>query len=87
LHKGTPCAHTQPIHKTKRDIMKKLTLAAVVSALTAPAFAGGLAEPMVEAPVVAAATSSSAGILVPLILIVLIAGAVLLARPGGPSFT
>jgi hypothetical protein len=66
--------------------MKKFSLAAVLATLTAPAFAGGLAEPIVEAPVVAAATSSSAGILVPLILIVLIAGAVLLARPGANSF-
>jgi hypothetical protein len=63
--------------------MKKFALAAVLTLGATSAFAGGLAEPIVEAPVVAAATSSSAGILVPLILIVLIAGAVLLARPGG----
>jgi hypothetical protein len=62
--------------------MKKFSLAAALAAVSAPAFAGGLAAPVVEAPVVAAATSSSAGILVPLILIALIAGAVLLARPG-----
>jgi hypothetical protein len=61
--------------------MKKIALAAALSLGATSAFAGGLAAPVVEAPVVAAATSSSAGILVPLILIALIAGAVLLARP------
>ena len=61
--------------------MKKLSLAAVLSLGATSAFAGGLAEPIVDAPVVAAATSSSAGILVPLILLVLVGAAIALARP------
>lgn len=61
--------------------MKKFALAAALVVGATSAFAGGLAEPVVEAPVVAAATSSSAGILVPLILLVLVGAAIALARP------
>jgi len=56
------------------------TMLAGVSALallSAPAFAGGMIEPVMEPDVVAAATaSSSAGIIVPLLLLLLIAAAV-----------
>lgn len=55
--------------------MKLRTLAAAVvaSALATTAFAGGLAEPVMEPEIVEAATSSSAGgIVVPLILLALL---------------
>ena len=58
--------------------MKKIALAAVMAATATSAFAGGLAEPMIEAPVIVeetAATSSSAGIVVPLLLLAIIAAA------------
>jgi hypothetical protein len=54
--------------------MKKLALAAVLSVAASTAFAGGMAEPMMEPAVVEAATSSSAGgIVVPLLLLLVIA--------------
>jgi len=57
--------------------MKKIALAAVLSVAASTAFAGGLAEPVMEKEVVAAATSSSAGgIIVPLLLLLLVAAAV-----------
>ena len=55
--------------------MKKIALAAALSLAATSAFAGGLAQPVVEAPVVAAATSSSSGVLIPLLLLVIIAAA------------
>lgn len=56
--------------------MKKLALAAALSVAATTAFAGGMAEPVMEPEVVEAATSSSAGgIVVPLLLLVLIAAA------------
>ncbi len=57
--------------------MKKIALAAVLSVAASTAFAGGIAEPVMEPEVVAAATSSSAGgIIVPLLLLLLVAAAV-----------
>ena len=57
--------------------MKKLVLAAALSAAASTAFAGNLAEPVVEAPVIVEETqSSSSGILLPLILLVLVGVAV-----------
>jgi hypothetical protein len=61
--------------------MKKLVLAAALSAAATTGYAGSMAdakmEPMIEAPVIVEeATSSSAGILVPLLLLVLVAAAV-----------
>ncbi|WP_225027926.1 hypothetical protein [Xinfangfangia pollutisoli] len=54
--------------------MKKLALAAALSVAASTAFAGGMAEPVMEPEVVKAATSSSsAGILVPLLLLVIVA--------------
>jgi hypothetical protein len=56
--------------------MKKLALAAALTAFATASFAGGLAEPVMEAEVVEAATSSSAGgIIVPLLLLLVIAAA------------
>lgn len=56
--------------------MKKLALAAALSVVASTAFAGGLAEPVMEPAVVEAATSSSAGgIVVPLLLLLVIAAA------------
>lgn len=64
--------------------MKKLLLStALVLAGSATAFAGGLAEPVMEPDVVEAATSSSSGgIVVALLLLLLIAAA---ASNGGGS--
>ena len=57
--------------------MKKLSILALVAGLSASAaFAGGVAEPVMEPEVVAAATSSSAaGVIVPLLLLLVIAAA------------
>ena len=57
--------------------MKKLVLAAALSASASTAFAGSLADPIIEAPVIVEeASSSSSGILIPLILLALVAAAV-----------
>lgn len=54
--------------------MKKFALAAALTVAASTAFAGGVAEPVMEPEVVEAATSSSsAGILVPLLLLVMVA--------------
>ncbi len=57
--------------------MKKFALAAALSLAASTAFAGGMAQPVVEpAPVVAAATtnsSSAGGIVVPLLLLLVVA--------------
>jgi hypothetical protein len=56
--------------------MRRLLLAAAMTGLTAPAMAGGLAEPVMEPEVVEAGTSSSAhGIIVPLMLLLLLIAA------------
>jgi len=56
--------------------MKKFALAATLAVSASTAFAGGVAEPVMEPEVVAAATSSSAGgIVVPLLLLLLLAAA------------
>ena len=56
--------------------MKKLALAAALSVAASNAFAGGMAEPVMEPEVVEANTSSSAGgIIVPLLLLLVIAAA------------
>lgn len=65
-----------------RNLMKKIVVVAVaLVAVASAAFAGGMAEPIMEmSPVVieeAAAGSSGAGMLIPLILILLIAMAMM----------
>ncbi|PVA07681.1 hypothetical protein [Thalassorhabdomicrobium marinisediminis] len=60
--------------------MKKFALAAAFAGTASTAFAGGMVEPVVEmAPVVVmeetAGSSSSAGLIIPLILIALVAAA------------
>ena len=56
--------------------MKKLVLAAALTASASTAFAGGMAEPIIEAPVVVEETTgSSAGIVVPLILLAVLVAA------------
>ena len=57
--------------------MKKLVLAAALAAAASTATAGNLAEPVIEAPVIVEqAQSSSKGILLPLVLLVLVGAAV-----------
>lgn len=57
--------------------MKKLVLAVAFTATASTAFAGSLAEPVVEAPVIVEETQgSSQGILLPLVLLALVAAAV-----------
>lgn len=60
------------------DTMKKLVLAAALTAAASTAFAGNVAEPRMEPEVIveAAASSSSAGILVPLVMLAIIAAAI-----------
>jgi hypothetical protein len=56
--------------------MKKLAFAAALSVAASTAFAGGVAEPVMEPEVVAASTSSSAaGVIVPLLLLLVVAAA------------
>lgn len=57
--------------------MKKFVLAAAMTVAASSAFAGSLADPIIEAPIIVEeATSSSAGVLVPILLLVLVAAAV-----------
>lgn len=58
--------------------MNKIVLAAALSFAATTAFAGGMAEPVMEpAPVEAkAASSSGGGLLVPLLLLLVVAAAV-----------
>ncbi|WP_168193220.1 hypothetical protein [Rhodophyticola sp. CCM32] len=56
--------------------MKKLALAATLSVAATSAFAGGIAEPVLEPVVIVEDTSSSAGgIIVPILALILIAAA------------
>ena len=56
--------------------MKKIALAAALSVAATTAFAGGMAEPVMEPAVVEAGASSSGGIILPLLLLVAVAAAV-----------
>jgi len=57
--------------------MKKIALAAALSVAASTAFAGNMAEPVMEPEIIIEETSSSnGGIIVPLIFLVLIAAAV-----------
>ncbi|QIE46127.1 hypothetical protein G5B38_11675 [Pseudohalocynthiibacter aestuariivivens] len=59
--------------------MKKLVLAAALSAAASTGFAGNYEEPVMEAPVIVEetqASSSAAGIWVPLILLAIVAAVV-----------
>lgn len=57
--------------------MKKFVLAAALTVVASSAFAGSIADPIIEAPVIVEETTgSSAGYIVPLLLLVLVAAAV-----------
>jgi len=59
--------------------MKKIALAAAFSVAASTAFAGNMAAPIMEAPIIveeAAAASSSSNIIVPLLILAVIAAAV-----------
>ena len=58
--------------------MKKLVLAAALTLAATSAFAGGMAEPVMEVPVMVEESngSSGGGLLVPLLLLALVAAAV-----------
>lgn len=57
--------------------MKKLALAAALSVAATTAFAGGLDEPIIEPAIIVEETgSSTGGILVPILLLILIGAAV-----------
>ncbi|SFO95895.1 hypothetical protein [Tranquillimonas alkanivorans] len=54
--------------------MKKFALAAALSVAATSAFAGGLAEPVMEAPVIVEETqSASGGFVVPLLVLAVVA--------------
>lgn len=57
--------------------MKKIALAAALSMAATTAFAGGMAEPIMEEPVIEekAASTSAGGIIVPLLVLLLVAAA------------
>jgi hypothetical protein len=58
--------------------MKKFVIAAAISVVATSAFAGGMAEPVMEmAPMMEEASGSSAGgVLLPILLLALVAAAV-----------
>jgi hypothetical protein len=59
--------------------MKKLVLAAALSAAASTGFAGTLAEPVIEAPVIVEetnASSSAAAVWVPLLILAIVAAAI-----------
>jgi len=56
--------------------MKKIALAAVITMTATAAFAGGMAEPMIEPEIIETATSSSAGgLIIPLLLLAVLVAA------------
>ena len=59
--------------------MKKIALAAALSVAASTAFAGGMATPIMEAPVVVApaapTSSSNGGLLIPILLLLVLAAA------------
>jgi hypothetical protein len=57
--------------------MKKIALAAALSVAASTSFAGGMAEPVMDEPIVEtkAASSSAGGIIVPLLVLLLVAAA------------
>jgi hypothetical protein len=60
--------------------MKKLALAAAFAAAATTGYAGNMAEPIMEAPVVVeetAASSSAAGVWIPLVLLAVVAAVVI----------
>ena len=68
--------------------MKKLILSAALSMTAASAFAGGLAEPVMEPTVVEAKTTRSAsGIISPLLLLIRVAAAVSSSSSSTPPAT
>jgi activator of 2-hydroxyglutaryl-CoA dehydratase len=61
------------------DIMKKLALAAALSVAATTGYAGTLAEPVIEAPVIVEetnASSSAAAVWVPLLILAIVAAAI-----------
>ena len=57
--------------------MKKLVLAAALTAAASTAFAGAPADPVIEAPVIVEeANSTSGGIILPLLILIAVAAAV-----------
>jgi hypothetical protein len=56
--------------------MKKIALAAALTVAASTAYAGGMAEPVMEPAVVEAGASSSGGVMIPLLLLLLVAAAV-----------
>ncbi|SEN47328.1 hypothetical protein SAMN04488077_11844 [Roseovarius tolerans] len=59
--------------------MKKIVLAAALSAAASTGFAGNLSEPVIEAPVIVEetnASSSAAAVWVPLVILAIVAAAV-----------
>lgn len=59
--------------------MKKLVLAAALSAAASTGFAGNLSEPVIEAPVIVEetnASSSAAAVWVPLVILAIVAAAI-----------
>lgn len=59
--------------------MKKLVMAAVFATVATTGFAGNIEEPVIEAPVIVeetAASSSAAGVWVPLVLLAIVAAVI-----------
>ena len=67
---------TLPVRNWRIENMKKLALATAVSLTASTAFAGGMAEPVMEPAPVVEKSSSSSGWVVPVILLLVVAAAV-----------
>jgi len=67
---------TLPVRNWRIENMKKLALATAVSLTASTAFAGGMAEPVMEPAPVVQKSSSSSGWVVPVILLLVVAAAV-----------
>ena len=68
--------------------MKNVILAAAIAVTASSSFAGSLAEPIMEVPVIMEETSSassSSGLLIPLLLIAILAAA--MSSSGGDSIS
>ncbi len=72
----TPPLKNSTLRNNLEVTMKKIALAAALSVAATTAFAGGMAEPVMEPAVVEAGTSSSGGMILPLLLLVAVAAAV-----------
>jgi len=75
-----PCAPDRPVGRFHlEENMKEFVLAVAIAAMSTSAAAGNVEEPVMEAPMIVeqtAASSSAAGIWIPLVLLAIVAAMV-----------